>query len=167
MRRTAPYLLAVSLALAPLLAVAATKPQKAASQPMSAVQRQAVVLMVAGRVERHLGQLPKTSPQQAVASLRHVAHDYAGLGRLAREAGWNEMAAYYSETSAVFTRMVKGTTDRASVDRQTKALEARRQNLTRAAIARFGKAGVSPQDPRLNSAADRFFAQVEQGAPRR
>ena len=166
MRRTARYLFAVSLALAPLLAVGATPPRKAAPQLMSPLQRQAVVLMLAGRVERHLGQLPKTSPQQAVKALRHVAHDYAGMSRIAREAGWNEMAAYYAETSAVFTRMVKGTTDRASVDRQTTALEARRQALTRAAIARFGKAGVSPRDPRLDGAADRFFAQVEQGAPR-
>ncbi|HZX81064.1 MAG TPA: hypothetical protein VFE72_08955 [Lysobacter sp.] len=164
--RTFPILLAVVLALAPPVAASAPDTARAAPQALSPAQRQAVVLMVAGRVERHLGQLPKASPQQAVAALRHVAHDYAGMSRIARDAGWNEMAVYYTETSAVFARMVKGATDRASVDRQTRALEARRQSLTRAAIARFGKAGVSPRDPRLNGIADRLVAQVERGAPR-
>ncbi|HEY4582582.1 MAG TPA: hypothetical protein VIG88_06930 [Lysobacter sp.] len=166
MRRCTPVLLALSLALAAPPALSAGRSTGAAPQALSALQKQAVVLIAAGRVERHLGQLPKGSPQQAVAALRHVAHDYQGLARVSREAGWNDMAGYYTETAAVFSRMVKGSTDRAAVDRQTAALESRRQRMTQAAIARLRKAGISARDPRLNGVADRLVAQIERGAPR-
>ncbi|WP_133478903.1 hypothetical protein [Cognatilysobacter segetis] len=136
------------------------KPKAAAPGVMPAAQRQAVALMVAGRVEKRLNALPQNSPQQAVASLRTVAKAYQGLARVCREAAWEPMAGYYTETAAVFSKMADGRLSRAQVDQQTKALEQRRRQLTKAAIARFGPAHVSPRDPQLNAIADRLATRI-------
>jgi hypothetical protein len=157
-------LLAVALLAAsgvPLAAAAPAQKAKAAAPAlMPAAHRQAVALMTAGRVERGLAALPQTSPQQAVASLRSVAKAYTGMARVCREAGWAPMAGYYTETAAVFSGMVSGKLTRAQVDTKTRALEMRRRQLTKAAIAKFGPANVSPKDPRLNAIADRLASRV-------
>ena len=153
-------LLAASVAPSAIAAAPASKAKGTAPVLMPAEQRQAVALMVAGRVERGLAALPQTSPQQAVASLRSVSKAYTGMARVCREAAWSPMAAYYDETASVFSRMAAGQLTRAQVDARTKALELRRQQLTKAAIARFGPAHVSPQDPRLNAIADRLAARI-------
>ena len=159
-----PILLAVLLSavLAAPVADAAPAAKAKAAPPgmMPAAQRQAVALMVAGRVERRLAALPQKSPQQAVASLRSVARAYEGMARVCREAAWAPMADYYADTASVFSRMAAGTLTRAQVDQKTKALEMRRRELTRAAIARFGPAHVSPRDPQLNGIADRLAERV-------
>jgi hypothetical protein len=159
-----PLLLASVLFAAFAVPVAhAAPPAKAkatAPQVMPTAQRQAVALMVAGRVEKRLNALPQNSPQQAVASLRTVAKAYQGMARVCREAAWAPMAAYYVETATVFSRMADGKLSRAQVDQQTKSLEMRRRQLTKAAIARFGPAHVSPQDPQLNAIADRLAARI-------
>jgi hypothetical protein len=157
-------LLAVALLAAfgaPAAAAAPAQKAKAAAPGlMPAAQRRAVALMTAGRVERGLAALPQKSPQQAVSSLRSVAKAYTGMARVCREAGWAPMAGYYDETAAVFAAMAGGKLTRAQVDAKTKALEMRRRQLTKAAIAGFGPAHVSPQDPRLNAIADRLAARV-------
>jgi hypothetical protein len=163
MRRMLALLTAALLAALGSPIALAAPPQKAkAAAPglMPAAQRQAVALMTAGRVERGLAALPQTSPQQALASLRSVSKAYTGMARVCREAGWAPMAAYYTETAAVFSGMASGRFTRAQVDARTKALEMRRRALTKAAIARFGPAHVSPQDPQLNGIADRLAARI-------
>jgi hypothetical protein len=142
------------------IAAPAQKARAAAPGLMPAAQRQAVALMTAGRVERGLAALPQKSPQQALASLRSVAKAYTGMARVCREADWAAMANYYNETASVFSSMASGKLTRAQVDAKTKALEMRRRQLTKAAIAKFGPAHVSPQDPRLNAIADRLATRV-------
>jgi hypothetical protein len=70
------------------------------------------------------------------------------------------MAGYYTETASVFAAMADGKLSRAQVDAKTKALETRRRQLTKAAIARFGPAQVSPQDPQLNAIAERLANRI-------
>ena len=159
-----PILLASALlaAFAAPVVVAAppSTPKATAPHVMPTAQRQAVALMVAGRVEKRLNALRQNSPQQAVASLRTVAKAYRGMARVCREAAWAPMAGYYTETAAVFSKMADGKLSRAQVDQQTKALETRRRQLTKAAIARFGPAHVSPKDPQLNAIADRLATRI-------
>jgi len=159
-----PFLLAAALFAgfaAPAVAAAPAASAKAAASGLMPVpQRQAVALMVAGRVETGLAALPQRSPQQAVARLRIVAKAYRGMARVCREAAWAPMAGYYTETASVFSRMADGRLTRTQVDQATKTLETRRRALTKAAIARFGPADVSPRDPRLNAIADRLAARV-------
>lgn len=155
----AAFLLAASVAPS-AIAAPAQKAKAAAPGTMPLAQRQAVALMVAGRVERGLAALPQTSPQQAVASLRSVAKAYGGMARICNQAGWAPMAGYYTETASVFSRMAAGKLTRAQVNTKTKALEMRRRQLTKAAIARFGPAHVSPKDPQLNAIADRLASRV-------
>jgi hypothetical protein len=151
--------------------LAATPPPAAAAPPakttgtatpgvLAPAQRQAVALMTAGRVEKGQAAVPQRSPKAAVASLRSVARAYEGMARVCKEANWAPMAAYYTETASVFSRMAAGKLTRAQVDAKTKALESRRRQLTRDAIGRFGPARVSPSDPRLNAIADRLAARV-------
>ena len=163
MRRIHALFAAVLIAAfaAPTAAAApAQKAKAAAPVMMPTAQRQAVALMTAGRVERGLAALPQKSPQQAVASLRSVAKAYTGMARVCREANWSPMAGYYTETASVFAAMADGKLSRAQVDAKTKALETRRRQLTKAAIARFGPAHVSPQDPQLNAIAERLASRI-------
>lgn len=161
--RTVPFLLAAMLALTAVAPTAIAAPAPATQAPgtlLPTAQRQAVVLMVAARVEHGLAALPQRSPQEALASLRSVAKAYEGMARISREARWPAMASYYTQTSAVFASMAAGKLTRAQVDAKTKGLEAQRRQITKAAIAGFGPAHVTPRDPQLNAIADRLAARV-------
>ncbi|GAB2515176.1 hypothetical protein [Lysobacter humi (ex Lee et al. 2017)] len=127
-------------------------------------QKQALVMLVGMRVTGRSAGLPRGDAASAARSMKIVSLENLLMASLARDAGWPAMQRYYEDAAALGARNVRGELQGAAALREARALEDRRRTLMRQAFAKANAAKISPQDPKLNTRADRIAAEIARRA---